>query len=93
MDSVITSPPLKLELDENIQARAETVFAQLGLTSLEAIQSFYIYVANKQSLPFALRRPNAETMEAIENFHDGAKRYKVTSFAGLHDMLADEITC
>lgn len=88
--TAVQKQPFKLDIDETIKAQAEAVFAHHGFTSLAAVQSFYVYVAKHQSLPFAVDVPNATTVQAIRNFSEGAKVHEVNDFTGFCASIAED---
>ena len=57
-----------------LKVKAEAVFAQLGITPSQAIIMFYRQVSLQQGLPFAVRIPNAETLEAMRKLDEGQDR-------------------
>jgi DNA-damage-inducible protein J len=54
-------------VDPTLKHNAELVFSALGINTAEAIRMFLAQVILNQGLPFALRVPNKETKEAIED--------------------------
>jgi DNA-damage-inducible protein J len=44
----------------------EAIFAQVGLNTTEAINLFFVQVQLHNGLPFAVKLPNAETRQALE---------------------------
>lgn len=58
---------LEFPMDASLKQRAEAVFSQMGMTSVEAVRVFYTYVAMYEALPFDAHVPNAETIAALED--------------------------
>jgi DNA-damage-inducible protein J len=62
---------INVRIDPTLKTRAESVFAQTGLTPAEAIRLFYVQVDLSDGLPFAIKIPNAKTALAIKNAREG----------------------
>lgn len=73
-------------VDLNLKREAEGVFAELGLSATEAITLFYQQVILHRGLPFRMKVPNAETLEALQRARDGVG---LMEYAGLHDIKAE----
>jgi DNA-damage-inducible protein J len=69
---------VRARLEPALKKSAEKVFAQLGLTTSEAIQLLYRQVSLTRSLPFSLRVPNKETQQSIRQTRRGVgvRRYR-----------------
>ena len=69
MSSVAVQSRVSPELKE----QAEAVFAALGLSTADAIRMFLQQAVNTGGLPFQpiVKRPNAETLEAIREIESG----------------------
>ena len=65
------SETIRARVEPDLKQEAETVFAKLGLSTTQAITLFYKQVTLQQGLPFAVKIPNAETREALQNAYDG----------------------
>ena len=55
---------IQVRIDPETKAAAEAVFAKLGIRPSEAVRRFY-HVELSQGIPFEVRVPNAETLQAI----------------------------
>jgi DNA-damage-inducible protein J len=51
--------PLKIEVDK--------ILKQMGITTTQAITMFYNQIKNSRGIPFELRIPNEETVEAMKD--------------------------
>jgi len=77
---------ISARIDPELKHDAEDVFRELGLTATQAITLFYRQVELEQGLPFAVRLPNDETKEALEQ---ARTRQGLESFNTLEDLLKD----
>ncbi|NQV48832.1 MAG: type II toxin-antitoxin system RelB/DinJ family antitoxin [Rhodospirillaceae bacterium] len=77
---------IRARVEPSLKSDAESVFLTLGLSPTEAITLFYKQVALQHGLPFEVRIPNAETLEAMRQARekDGLIKYE-----GLDDLMAD----
>ena len=62
---------IRARTEPNLKDRVEKIFRSLGLTQTEAINIFYKQVALHNGLPFEVKIPNKETVEAIEAARNG----------------------
>ena len=77
---------IRARVEPELKHRAEECFSELGLTATEAITLFYKQVTLHGGLPFAVRLPNAETVEALRHARDGES---LTEYADLKTLRAD----
>ena len=61
---------IRARVEPELKREAEELFSSLGLSTTEAITLFYRQVTLHQGLPFAVRMPNLETVEALEQARD-----------------------
>jgi DNA-damage-inducible protein J len=81
----MVTEPTNLRLDADIKAKAYEVFEQIGLKPTQAFNLFLRQVAIHKGLPFELKIPNAETLEAMEEIANGGGTY----YANSGDMFKD----
>ena len=73
----MTTEPTNLRLDVATKKRAYKVFAKVGLKPAQAVNLFLRQVALHGGIPFDIKIPNADTIEAMKELADGkGKRYK-----------------
>ena len=73
-------------LDPEVKEQAEAILKELGLSVSKSFELFYRQVIAQRGLPFELRVPNEETINAIENSRQG-KGETFTSPQELFDDL------
>ena len=61
---------VRARVEPGLKHEAETVLRRLGLTATEAITLFYRQLTLRQGLPFDVKIPNAETLEAMQQARD-----------------------
>lgn len=61
---------IQVRINPETKAAAEAVFAKLGIKPSEAVRMFYHQVELNQGLPFSLKIPNAETLQAIKDIEE-----------------------
>ena len=76
---------IRARVEPELKSQAEEVFSELGLSPTEAITLFYTQVTLHRGLPFAVRIPNAETIEALRQARTGEG---LTEYADLADLKA-----
>ncbi|WP_221901607.1 type II toxin-antitoxin system RelB/DinJ family antitoxin [Bathymodiolus platifrons methanotrophic gill symbiont] len=62
MKTAIINARIKPELKADVEA----ILSQLGMTTTQAITVFFEQVKMNKGIPFELKIPNAETIEAME---------------------------
>ena len=60
-----------MRLDEDILIEAKQILKKLGLNFTEAVNIFANMVVQEKGLPFAVKIPNKETLQAIKEFENG----------------------
>lgn len=85
---------VNVRIDSDIKAKAESVFASLGITPTAAISLFYNQVIRTGSIPFELKvdTPNSKTLSAInevEEMEKNPKKYK--GYADIDSLMEDLI--
>jgi len=63
MKTAIINARVKPELKQEV----ETILAQLGISTTQAITMFFEQIRLKRGIPFELKIPNAETLSAMED--------------------------
>lgn len=73
----MTTEPTNLRLDSSAKKRAYKVFAKVGLKPAQAVNLFLRQVALQGGIPFDIKIPNADTIEAMKELASGGgKHYK-----------------
>jgi len=75
---------IQARVPDEIQEIATTVIRSTGLTVSDAVRMFMTRIATDRALPLDLFRPNAETLQAIEEAESG--RLTLTT---IDDIMAD----
>ena len=75
---------VKVKIEPQLKDEVETIFRTLGLTPMEAIKMFYRVVKLERKLPFELKIPNDETLQAIQ---DAEARKDLTECDDVNDMF------
>ena len=56
---------IRARIEPELKTQAEEVFSKLGLSQTDAITLFYVQVTLHGGLPFEVRIPNTETIDAL----------------------------
>lgn len=74
---MVKSASVNSRIEPSLKAEAEAIFAQLGLSTSEAISLFYRQVSLHHGLPFEVRLPSKDTKHAMEELESGqGRRYR-----------------
>ena len=69
----MSSVAIQSRVSPELKEQAEAIFAALGLSTADAIRMFLQQTVNNGGLPFqpTIKRPNAETLEAMRELESG----------------------
>ena len=76
---------IRARVEPKLKYQAEEVFSKIGLSPTEAITLFYAQVTLHRGLPFAVKIPNAETIEALRQARSGKG---LTEYDNLENLKA-----
>jgi len=76
---------IRARVEPDLKHDAEAVFTTLGMSPTEAITLFYKQVSLQHGLPFQVRIPNAETLEAMRQVRE---RDGLIEYDSLDDLKA-----
>ena len=80
---------IQVRIDPETKAAAEAVFAKLGIKPSEAVRMFYHQVELNQGIPFEVRVPNAETVQAIKDIEEGRDLVRHDSLEAFKQSLQE----
>ena len=78
---------VNVRMRPEVKAAAEDVFDTLGLTPTQAITLFYRQVGLQRGLPFELKVPNEETLQAVEDARAGRETTHYASTSEMREKL------
>ncbi len=71
---------IRARIDPGLKDQAETILDKLGLNPSDAIRLFYTQITLNDGLPFPVKIPNAETIQAMKDADAGrGNRYASTA--------------
>jgi DNA-damage-inducible protein J len=73
---------IRARVDPELKADAEAIMEELGLTASDVIRTLYRQIVLRKGLPFELKVPNAETLEAFRDGEEG----RVTRYEDFDDF-------
>lgn len=77
---------IRARVEPELKHEAEAILKALGLSATDAITMFYRQVTLRRGLPFDVRLPNAETVEALQQAETGEGL--IESAGGLDELRA-----
>ena len=72
-------------IDPELKKQGDAILAELGINSSQAITLFYRQIVRQRGLPLAIRMPNDETIEALNE--DLSEQRRFSSIEALMDDL------
>ena len=84
---MVKTEMIRARVEPELKREAEQFFSALGLSATDAITLFYKQVTMHRGLPFDVRVPNAETIEAMRQASDGEDLTEYTDFEDLKSSL------
>ena len=79
------SAVVRARIDEKIKQEAAGVLAGMGLTVSDAVRMTLTAIARDKALPFELRIPNQETLDAMRELENGGGK----AFKNADDLFKD----
>jgi len=80
---------IQVRINPETKIAAEAIFTKLGIKPSEAVRMFYHQVELSQGIPFDIRIPNAETLQAIKDIEEGRDLVRHTSFESFKQSLQE----
>jgi len=71
----MTTKTTTIRLDESDKKEANQILNELGLNFNQAMNMFVKQLIHQRGLPFDVKIPNKETVDAMSENLNGAKRY------------------
>lgn len=83
---------VRARIDDNLKEQATAVLEAIGLSTSDVIRMLFTRIAKEKELPIGLTKPNALTIEAIEDSRAmmRAKKPRFTNGEGLFDALGEK---
>ena len=78
---------IRARVEPELKHQAEELFRALGLSATEAITLFYKQVTMHKGLPFEVKIPNADTVEALRQAETGADLIEYSSLDELRSSV------
>ena len=78
---------IRARIEPDLKDDVEAIFEALGLNSSEAINLFYRQVRFHKGLPFDIRIPNQETLQAMKNVEEGVNLVRCKDADDLFESL------
>ena len=78
---------IQAHIEPDLKQAAEAIFSQIGISSSEAIRMFYYQVRLHGGIPFDVRIPNQETLDAMAESETPDTLKKYGSFKQLRDDI------
>ena len=84
MTTMTQEARISSRIDTELKNKADSILAQIGIKPSQAIIMFYTQIVRQRGIPFELKVPNEETVQALNEDITNAKRY-----TNLDVMFAD----
>lgn len=83
---------VRARIDDDLKEQATAVLEAIGLSTSDVIRMLFTRIAKEKELPIGLTKPNALTIEAIEESRAmmRAKKVRFTSSEGLFNALGEK---
>ncbi len=76
---------INARIDSETKAKAVDILHSLGLNTTEAISLYFKQIIYTRGIPFDIKLPNKDTMQAIDELESG----KGVRFDSVDDLLKD----
>lgn len=78
---------INVRTEPETKQNAESILKKLGMTTSEAINLFLRRIIMTNGIPFEVRIPNAETIEAMQDIENGQNLTSADSTEEMFDKL------
>ena len=85
----MSTEPTSLRLDVEAKKMAYPIFEQIGLKPAQAVNLFLRQVALNRGLPFDVKLPNAETIEAMKELDEKKGKIYTSTDEFFKDLESD----
>ena len=62
---------VRARIDSELKKNVEEILSQIGLSTSQAINLFFKRIERERGIPFALKLPNDETLQAFQEIEEG----------------------
>lgn len=76
---------VRARIDQATKQEATQLFQKMGITISDAIRMMLVQAVAERALPFEVKVPNRETVDALQDSRSGV----VTRVASIDDLFAD----
>ena len=80
---------IRARMEPSLKESVEVIFSKIGLSTTEAITLFYNQVKLNKGIPFELKIPNEETLDAFRKSDAGEELHRVKNVEELFEELED----
>ncbi|GHU63324.1 addiction module antitoxin RelB [Clostridia bacterium] len=81
---------MSLRIDSTLKKQSEELFSDLGMNMSTAVNLFLRQAVQMQGIPFSLlKRPNTQTLRAIEETEQMLKNPNTPKFSTVEDLVKD----
>jgi DNA-damage-inducible protein J len=80
---------VRARIEPGLKLNAETILNHLGLKPTEAITMFYKQIELNHGLPFQVKMPNAETIQAFKELEADRGKNQLKTYGSVEDMFKD----
>jgi DNA-damage-inducible protein J len=87
---VLMDTRVHTRIDADLKAEGDALLKQLGMTSAELIRMTYRQLVMRKGLPFDVKIPDAETIDAFNEDLNQEKALSATDFKDKYQKVADE---
>ena len=74
---------IQARIEPNLKSEVEAILKEIGLSTSEAVTLFFKRVKMERGIPFELKIPNAETLQAMKDIEEG----RVEKFNNVKEMF------
>jgi len=80
---------VQARVDMKLKKQADTVLKKIGISASQVINALYAQIVMRKGIPFELRIPSKETLNAINELESG-KGKRFSSFKAMIDDAENE---
>ncbi|MEM6405627.1 MAG: type II toxin-antitoxin system RelB/DinJ family antitoxin [Pseudomonadota bacterium] len=86
---MIKSESMHTKIAPELKNQGNAILASIGISPDEAITMFYHQIVIHRNLPFDIKTPNKETVEAMQELTEPESRRRLKRFSSFKEMMSD----
>ena len=80
---------ISTRIEPELKSKGDSILASIGLSPSDAITMFYRQLVMFNGLPFDLKIPNSETVQAMKELKNSDSRKNLSKYSSVKELMED----